>query len=278
MAEGSCTLERDGRFSVMRFSNPPEGYMDPAMEAQFLAAVEEIEADSGVRACILTGGEEGVFIRHYEVGVLAKLGASLAARGKSFSPDRPVPESIIHKALRLMETGNTAYIAALNGTAMGGGFESALACDFRLVAEGPFEFGLPEINLGILPGAGGTQRLTRLVGVGRALEITLLGDVLTPEQLAAAGLARVCSPDNLLSEAHRIAEQLAAKPPAALAHIKRLVRGALDQPLAEGLAVERTLFCDLVIRDDARALMDDMAAGNRVITDYPDAIGTSGTD
>ena len=266
---GTATLAIEGAIATLSFANPDRGYMDAAMEADLVEAIAKIEADPSVRACILTGADPGVFIRHYDVAVLSERAEAMAARGLTFSTERSVPEGGIHEAMRLMETGTTAYIAALNGTAMGGGFELALACDIRLVARGPFQFGLPEINLGILPGAGGTQRLPRLVGEAKALRMTLLGDVLDPAALHATGLT-LALVDDAAAAARAVAAKLAAKPPAALAHIKRLIRAAHGPDQAQGFADERTLFCDLMVRQDARALMADMAAGNRVITDYPD--------
>ncbi|MFD2856212.1 enoyl-CoA hydratase/isomerase family protein [Seohaeicola zhoushanensis] len=103
-------------------------------------------------ACVLSGETPGYFVRHYDLKVLERRAEWMARKGLQFSADRPVPEAPIHTATRLMETSGTVFFAALNGTAMGGGFEIALACDFRLVQQGPFVFGLPEINLGLLPG------------------------------------------------------------------------------------------------------------------------------
>ncbi|MCR9221465.1 MAG: enoyl-CoA hydratase/isomerase family protein [Alphaproteobacteria bacterium] len=268
---GRADLTREGALAVLRFDNPPDGFMDEAMERDLLAAVEAVEADDAIRACILTGAEEGVFIRHYDVGVVADRGDALAARGLAFDPGRPVPEGPIHQAMRRMQAGGTAYIAALNGTAMGGGFELALACDLRLVADAPGEYGLPEINLGILPGAGGTQRLPRLIGAAKARELMLLGETLDAAGLEALGLARRVAPEALPEAARAAAARLAAKPPAALAHIKRLLLAAQDLPLDAGLGVERTLFCDLMVREDARRLMREAAQGGRRITDEPDA-------
>ena len=186
---GRADLIREGGIATIRFSGGPQGCMDEAMEAALLDAVKAAEADEAVRACVLAGGDAGVFIRHYDVAVLHARAAAMRARGLAFSEDRPVREGAIHEAMRRMEEGGVVWLAALNGTAMGGGFELALACDFRIVAPGPHRFGLPEINLGILPGAGGTIRLPRLVGEAKALEMTLLGRTLSPEAMAAAGLA-----------------------------------------------------------------------------------------
>ena len=265
---GQAELQIDGPIATLRFSNPDNGYMDTAMETALVEAIDRVENNREVRACILTGAAPDVFIRHYDVSILSKRADKMAVRGLSFSTDRPVPEGGIHTAMRRMEAGKTAYVAALNGSAMGGGFELALACDIRIVATGPYQFGLPEINLGILPGAGGTQRLPRLIGQAAALRMTLLGDVLDPVALHATGLTLDLVPD-ALAAARDVAAKLAAKPPAALAHIKRLVRQAHDDK-DTGFADERTLFCDLMVREDARALMADMANGNRTITDYPD--------
>ncbi len=266
---GSATLKIDGAIATLAFANPDGGYMDGAMEADLVAAIAAVEDDPDIRACILTGASADVFIRHYDVSILSDRADQMAARGLSFTLDRPVPEGGIHKAMAMMEGGTTAYIAALNGTAMGGVFELSLACDIRLVADGPFQFGLPEINLGILPGAGGTQRLPRLIGEAAALKITLLGEVMDPASLHATGLTLERVAGDVMPRARAIAAQLAAKPPAALAHIKRLVRQAQTGSPEQGFANERTLFCDLMVRGDARALMSEMKAGHRKITDFP---------
>lgn len=265
---GEATLTTEGPVARLTFSNPPQGLMDEAMEAALLDAVQRVEADPELRVCVLTGGDPGVFIRHYDVAVLARRAEKMAARGLTFSEGRPVPESPIHEAMRRMEQGRAVYVAALNGTAMGGGFELALACDLRVVQTGPHRFGLPEINLGILPGAGGTQRLVRLLGQARAQRMILLGETLGPEELAETGLAELSR--DAPAASRELAARLAAKPARALAHCKRLTRTA---PLAEpdaALALERTLFCDLMVTDDARRLMAQAAAGERDITDPPE--------
>lgn len=267
MTKGSATLAIDGAMARIVFTNPDEGFMDEAMERQLLAAVETATADPAVRVCVLIGGQKGVFIRHYDLKALAPRAAAITERGLQFSPERPVPEGPIHKAMRLMESSGVIFVAALNGTAMGGGFELALACDLRLVQQGDHIFGLPEINLGILPGAGGTQRLPRIVGEGRALQMTLTGDTLDPAQLCDFGLAMAAVPDVNLA-ARDLARRLAAKPARAAAHIKRLVRQA-QGPAHEGLAAERTLFCDLMVQEDALRLLEEGAAGRRRITDAP---------
>ncbi len=269
-AKGSrVTLERDGAVACLTLSNPPRGYMDEAMETALAAHVDALEADDAIRVVVLTGGQDGVFVRHYDVSVIEARGRALAARGLGFSTDRPVPEAPIHATLRRMEQSGKAYVAALNGTAMGGGFELALACDIRLVQNGPHHLGLPEINLGILPGAGGTQRLPRLIGHARAARMMLLGDTLTPEAALACGFAMAVTDGPVLPDAMRVARRLAAKPAAALAHIKRLLRLAGDTPLDDALAAERTLFCDLMISDDALALMAEWTQGKRTIRDDP---------
>ncbi|MEM8752057.1 MAG: enoyl-CoA hydratase/isomerase family protein [Pseudomonadota bacterium] len=263
---GTATLARDGAVAVIVYANPDRGLMDEAMEAGLLAAIKAIEADPAIRVCVHQGEGSGVFIRHYDVAVLAKRAEAMAARGLTFDEARAVPEGAIHQATAAMEASRVVHIAALNGSAMGGGFELALACDLRIVETGAFEFGLPEINLGLLPGAGGTQRLPRLVGEAKALEMTLLGRTLSPEEIAASGLALACVPD-ARAEAAALARRLAAKPHRALGHIKSLVRRA-----GAAAAAERTLFCDLMVSEEARALMAEWAAGRRAITDEPGAV------
>jgi enoyl-CoA hydratase/carnithine racemase len=256
----TLTAEGDG-IAVLSFHNPPRGFMDAVTETELEAALDEIERTEGLGVVILTGAQEGVFIRHYDVRVLEERARKMQARGLTFATERPVPESPIHRCLRRIEASACIFIAALNGTAMGGGYELALACDLRIAQAGDYRIGLPESNVGLLPGAGGTQRLPALVGPARALEYLLLGRTFTPEEAAAAGLVNECCPRPALERALEIARVLAVKQPRALAHIKRLVPRADLARLAE----ERTLFCDLMVDPRSIDLMAQMNAGERTI-------------
>lgn len=261
----SVKVDRREGVALITLANPPSGLMDPAMEQGLLKAVRSLEADESVRALVLTGETPGIFVTHYDVAVLAERAAAMRARGMSFAEARPVREGPIHETQRRLEAMPKATIAAINGTAMGGGFELALACDFRLAADGDYPLGLPEINLGLLPGAGGTQRLTRLVGVARALELTLLGDTIAPARAHALGLLTELTQGPPLPRALELAGRLAAKPQRALAHIKNLVRRAPEGPLDQLLAAERTLFCDLLVQETAAGRMAEWVAGRRDI-------------
>lgn len=249
--------------AVLRFHNPPQGYMDAATEAELGQALELIDGRDDPQVLVLTGAQDGVFIRHYDVGVLEERARKMHARGLTFSTDRPVPESPIHRCLERIAASPRIFIAALNGTAMGGGYELALACDLRIAQAGDYRIGLPESNIGLLPGAGGTQRLPTLVGRARALEYLLLGRTFTPEAAAAAGLVNECCPGPALERALDVARVLAAKQPRALAHIKQLVRGARQN--GTRFADERTLFCDLMVDPRSIDLMAQMNAGERRI-------------
>jgi len=123
------------------------------------------------------------------------------------------------------------------------------------------------VNLGLLPGAGGTQRLPRLIGEAKTLELILLGKTVGPQEAADLGLVHACVAAPVLEHAMAMAERLAAKPPRAMAHCKRLVRRALSTSPEQGLADERTLFCDLMVDDESFALMQDFNRGRRDIRD-----------
>lgn len=255
--------------ATVTLGNPDRGLMDEAMEHALEDAVASLESDPSVRVVILTGGQPGVFVRHYDVAVLAERARMMADRGMEFDLSRTVPASAIHRALAAIESSPRIWIAAINGTAMGGGFELTLACDFRLVQAGPYRLGLPEVNLALLPGAGGTQRLTRLVGESRALALTLLGDTMTPEDAVQYGIALNQVEDDVLSAARDLARGLAARPADALAAIKHLVRHASRKPVEEGMGEERTLFCARMVSEEARAAMAQWCDGHREITDRP---------
>jgi len=143
-------------------------------------------------------------------------------------------------------------IAAINGFALGGGCELAMACTIRLAAD-TARLGQPEINLGIIPGYGGTQRLARIVGRGRALEILLTGDMLTAQEAHRLGLVnRVFPAADLMTEAKKLAATLAAKAPIAVRYILEAVHRGLDMPFAEAQNFEATLFGLVASTDDMR--------------------------
>ena len=253
------TVERDGAVAVVTLTNPPMGYMDSGTVPELGAAMAELAADDSVRAVVITGGVPGVFVRHYSVAELAVLSKNLRERGVTVDIEQRIPERDLDGVFRLIETMPKPVIAAINGMAMGGGFELTLCCDIRVAEEGDYELGLPEINIGILPGAGGTQKLSRLVGMARALEMILRGRTVSPNQAHELGIVQFLAPaGGALQQAKALAEELAAKPARAAGHIKRLVRLSAESTLDEGLALERTLFLDLMVTDDAFRLMSRM--------------------
>ena len=253
------SLATENAVAVVRFSNPPYEYMDDVTLTNLTAVLDEVEGNPDVRAVVLTGASENIFIRHYDVRELESRGRRLAERGLSFSVERPIPENAIHACYRRIEESKKPFIAAVNGTAMGGGLELALSCDLRIVRDGPFDLGLPEINIGLLPGGGGTQRLTQIVGRARALELMLLGKTFSPREAVVLGLASECVAGPILPRALQVASELAARSPQAIAHIKRLVREFSSGDMRRGLAAERTLFCDLMV---SRAAIEAMHAMN----------------
>ena len=253
------SVRREGSVAIATITNPPMGYMDSGTVAELDAATAELAADESVRAIVITGGLPGVFVRHYSVVELGALSRSLRDRATVVDIDERVPERDIDRLFRRIETMPKPVIAAINGLAMGGGFELTLACDIRVAEEGDYEVGLPEIKVGILPGAGGTQKLARLVGTARALEMTLRGRTVSPKEAFELGIAQeLTRRGEALERALAIAREMASKSPRAAGHIKRLVRMARETPLDEGLALERTLFLDLMVSDEGHDLMARM--------------------
>lgn len=262
------SLTRQGTTAIVRLFNPPHGYMDEAMESELLRALDTLDNWADGRVVVITGAEPGMFVRHYDVAILQQRSQAMIERGKSFSIERPVPRSAIHLCIERIENSPLIFIAALNGTAMGGGFELALGCDIRLAQNGDHQLGLPELNLGLLPGAGGTQAMASLLGTGPALFNLLTAKVFSPQELLSAGLVSSCS-DDVMAEAMRLASRIEAVPFRACANIKKLVRNAPRWSHHEGMAAERTLFCDCMVDPMAQPLMDDVVSGKRTIADQP---------
>ena len=263
------SVTRDGPVAILTITLPDQ-FMTDEMVDELNAATEELDRDESCRAMVFTGGEQGVFIRHFSVKVLEDMSDQLRARGLTFSDQRLLEnDRNIDVLFRRMATTPKITIAAINGFAMGGGFEFCLSCDLRIVQDGSHHLGLPEAKLGILPGGGGTQKLARLIGPARALEMVGRGRTVPPREALDLGLVHEVTDGPVLSRALELAREYAAIAPLAFAHIKRLIRGEAEKPLEQALTMERTLFLDLLVSDDASKLMKRMNDGDLDIRDVP---------
>ena len=245
-------LRREDATLVCAITNPPKNFLNAAIMSELTRMANEI--DDSVRALVLTGGVEGIFITHYDVNELA-MAANAMRAGAPIGRGRQLHD--LHKLTLHFRRMPIPVIAAINGTAMGGGCELTLGCDFRYMARG-YRIGCPEVRIGLLPGGGGTQRIARLVGTARALELMLLGDTLDADEAERAGLIhRACDPDDLMRQTLALAAELGRRPPLAVALIKRLVHEGVEMPLPEALRIEQAAFWETMRTDDADRLMRD---------------------
>jgi enoyl-CoA hydratase/carnithine racemase len=273
--------EREGRVLTVRFDNPPLNFMDRVMVAELDELLDSLEGERSVGSVVLTGKPEGLFITHYDVeeilagseGVGRSMSAGVAGAslqtvsgvarlpGARAALQRTPASGLlelqrIHEAFLRMQRMDKVFIAAINGPALAGGCELSLACDLRYVAEGAGRFGLPEMTLGFCPGAGGTQRLARILGPSRALEMVLEARVLSPIEALELGLVHRVVPDLDLAEAAgAAAERLARRAPLSVAAAKRSVLDGGTKPLPDGLAEERRWFMATVSQPAARRAM-----------------------
>lgn len=222
-----------GAVAVLTFARPPRNFMTAAAMAELGERLTELAERDDVAVVVLTGGVPGYFVAHADLEELGRLG-----RGEPLNAD---PRSW-NRTLRLIEELPQPVVAAVNGQCWGGGCELALACTVRIAAESA-TLAQPEVAAGIIPGAGGTQRLPRAVGAGRAFELILSGRVVDAREAAAIGLVQLVLPDTDFPEAAvQWAEGIAARPRTALVGAKRAIREGLLLPLAEGLRVEAREF------------------------------------
>ena len=250
MAYRHLSLERRGGVVLCTLSNPPMNFMNAGMVRELDQVTREVEASRDDRVLVFTGGVDGIFITHYDVGELVTAAEAPAA---ALTADALM---LIHRVFNRIERMQKVTVAALNGTAMGGGCEMSLACDFRLMADGAFRYGLPETSLGIIPGAGGTQRMARLLGTARALDLILHAQIMEPKEAHGLGLVhRLLPVDGFLDHALEFADDLAARAPIALAAAKEAIRHGIELPLDEGLAIEQRAFVRTMQSADARNAM-----------------------
>lgn len=245
------SVERRGGAAVLTYANPPFGTMTATGAAEMHAAVKDAADDPAVRCIVITGGLPGVFIRHYDVSELSDMSDALAdPRPEPAAPPPPRGPGFL-EMVDLIAAAPKPVIAAINGLCMGGGFELSLYCDLRIAAPDVEAIGLPETRVGIFPGGGGTQRLPRIIGEAKALEMILRGLTVDGFKALELGLVHETAADPL-ARALQIAEEFASRPAEGIAHAKRLIRAALDRPLSEGLADERASFLEVMRTSSAR--------------------------
>lgn len=252
--------ERHGAVYVAKFYNPPNNLMNAGMVAELSSLLTQIEADDQTRVLVFTGGVPNYFIQHYDVGELDTTAAA-AVQNAGIGAGNELHAT--HQAFLQIEALSKPVIAAINGQAHGGGFELTLACDFRILSN-PGSVGLPEANIGILPGAGGTVRLPRLIGAARAKELIMQGLVADAETAERYGMVMKTVPaDELMDEAMRVANRLASLPPMSVARIKKVINRSAEMPLEKALRLEEDAFWELMRSDDAIRLMREYADANQ---------------
>jgi enoyl-CoA hydratase/carnithine racemase len=260
MGTVSCDI-RDG-IATVTFTNPPKGFLTTDMVAQTGRILEQLENDDAVRVIVFTGGLPGVFIRHFSVEEIIDMTAALRGRRRKGLPDPRFARTPLRMVWENIDNSRKPTIAAINGYCGGGGCELALCCDIRLAGPGDYTIGQMEILVGILPGAGGTARLARAVGAGKALEWVLRGRTFTPREAAAEGLVHHYIDGDVVAAAQAMAREFLDKPPAALAAIKQVVRSSWGKSTAEGVDEEGDLFANLIAQDErALEMMKAYVAG-----------------
>lgn len=236
-------IHRDGAVALLTLDRPERrNSLDRAMRDELQHAWADVSCEPSIRACVITGSGERAFSTGSDL--------SASAVGRSFAE-----EAFGHAGGDSLMKGldpDLPVIAAINGLALGGGLEIALSCDIRIAAPNA-EFGLPEVRVGSMPGAGGTQLLPRIVGPSLAMQMLLTGERIDAQRALDNGLvSELVEHDHLLRRATEIARAIAANAPLSVRAVKRLVRAGDEAPLSTALAFERLAFGLVKSTEDRR--------------------------
>jgi enoyl-CoA hydratase/carnithine racemase len=242
MSNQVVTFSKEGKVGTITLNRPPVNSYEMNFMQQLEAAIEAADNDSEVRVVILNSASQKFF----------SAGADIKAFLANSSAANMDMIRFAHGVLNKMAASNKIFIAAINGHVLGGGLEMALACDLRIAKEGRYYLGLPEVTLGILPGNGGTQRLSRLIGPNKALEMMITGERVRPQQALELGIVNKLFPaDSFEEEVQAYAQKLAAGASLAIGNIKRAVYDGMEMSLEDGLALECDLIAPLYDSEDA---------------------------
>ena len=233
MAYENILFEKDSAVGSLKINRPKSlNALNPATLHEMAACLQDVRRDQSIHCLIISGAGDRAFIAGADIAAMVTM---TALEGKAFA-------ALGLSVLRTLEELPIPVIAAVNGFALGGGTELALACDLILAAD-KAKFGQPEINLGVIPGFGGTQRLARRIGLPRARELIYSGDMIDAETALRYGLVNKVVPvADLMSEAKALAHKLAVKPPVAIRQAKTAINTGIDLDLENGCRFENEAF------------------------------------
>jgi enoyl-CoA hydratase/carnithine racemase len=236
-------LEKEGAVAVVILDRPPANSYDYSFLREFGAAVDEARWDDGVGAAVVASASEKFF----------SAGADVSAFKVGSPRQRGMTALLAHEVFRKMENSPFVFVAAISGHALGGGLELALACDLRFASRGSYRIGLPEVSLGLFPGSGGTQRLPRLVGLPRGLDMIVNAETVSPEQAKEVGIVDRLYDDGAACRAAAIeyCAKLAEGPREAIGRAKVVTSLGFSAPLDLGLALEREAIARVFVSEDA---------------------------
>jgi enoyl-CoA hydratase len=252
---GATILVEKGVVATLTLNRPDKlNALNHELLSELTAALHDLEKDQSIRAVVLTGSGEKAFAAGADIAAMSNM---TAAEARAFA-------TLGHGVGAFMERSRLPVIGAVNGFALGGGCEIALMCDFLYASENA-KFGQPEVNLGVIPGFGGTQRLARRVGLGRARELCFTGDIIDAKEALRIGLVNAVMPlAELLERAKATAAKIAEKGPLAVAQAKRAILMGADVALPVGNELEAQAFATLFGSEDQkegmRAFLDKRKA------------------
>lgn len=241
MAFENILVSTDGAIGLIQLNRPPVlNALNGKLMTELADAAEAFDRDDAIR-CIVLYGSERAFSAGADIDQM-----------KNATPLQMLQENWINRNFDRLRKISKPIIAAVSGYCLGGGCELAMACDIIIASESA-QFGQPEINIGIIPGAGGTQRLPRALGKARAMELILTGKFMSAQEAYARGLvARIVPNEMYLDEAKALAREIASKPPVAVRFAKEAVNKVYELPLSEGLEFESRIFHTLFATEDQK--------------------------
>jgi enoyl-CoA hydratase/carnithine racemase len=255
-------IEDKGQIIICYLSNPPTHTLTAQGLLEIHDFLDSLVSNKELRILAFTGAGEDVFIRHYEVGELADTAEkNIGRQEETKKPDNnPIKELHgFHKMLLKIRDLDAIVVAGINGNTAGGGCEFSLGCDLRVMSSGDYFIGLPETSVGILPGGGGTQRLARLIGSSRALDLILHGQLISNVKALEFGIINEILPkESFLKSLKEYCRILANRAPIALREVKRAIHRGMDLPLEEALLLEQEAFNKTMNSKDAAKAMRTM--------------------